>query len=68
MTYPGRWIVLQELMAWPLCSLDLILMDFFLWGHLKEHVYGVPLRTIIDLMAKLQAAETTFDASMLRHL
>jgi hypothetical protein len=40
-------------------------MDFFLWGHLKEHVCAVLPRTIEGRMAKLQAAVTTVDANML---
>jgi hypothetical protein len=43
-------------------------MDFFLWGHLKGQVYAVPPRTIDDLVARLQAAVTTVDANMLRHV
>jgi hypothetical protein len=43
-------------------------MDFSLWEHLKEHVYAVPLRTIKDLMERLQAAVSAFDGSMLRHV
>jgi hypothetical protein len=39
--------------------------DFFLWRHLKEHVYAVPHRTIEDLVARLQEAVTTVDANML---
>jgi hypothetical protein len=42
--------------------------EFFLWGHLKEQVYAVPLRTIEDLVARLQAAVTMVDANMLRRV
>jgi hypothetical protein len=31
-------------------------MEFFLWGHLKKHIYAVPPRTTVDLVAILQAA------------
>jgi hypothetical protein len=55
-------------MAWPLWSVDLIVMDFSLWEHLKENVYAVPLKTIIDLVERLQEAMTTFDGSMLRRV
>jgi hypothetical protein len=34
-------------------------MDFFLWKHLKEHVYAVPPMTTEYLMASLQADVTT---------
>jgi hypothetical protein len=41
---------------------------FFLWGHLKEHVYAVSPRVIEDLMAVFQAAVTMVNAVMLRHV
>jgi hypothetical protein len=49
---------------------DLIPIDFsfFLWGHLKEHDYAVPPRTIEDLVERLQAAMTSVDANMLRRV
>lgn len=37
----------------------------FLRGHLKEHVYKVPPRTIEDIEEGLQASVTTVDASRL---
>jgi hypothetical protein len=53
--YPGEWIGCWRLIA-------LTLMNVFLWGHLKEHVYAVPPRAIKDLMGRLQAAVTMVDA------
>jgi hypothetical protein len=49
---------------------DLIPIDFrfFLWGHLKEHDYAVPPRTIEDLVERLQATTTSVDANMLRRV
>jgi hypothetical protein len=41
-------------------------MDFFLWGHLKEHAYAAPLKAIKDLMARLQIVMTMVDAKMSR--
>jgi hypothetical protein len=38
-------------------------MGVFLWGHLKEQVDAVTPRTIEDLVARLQAAVTTVDAT-----
>jgi hypothetical protein len=43
-------------------------MDFFLWGHLKEHGYEVPPRTIKNLVAKIQPAVITVDADVLRRV
>jgi hypothetical protein len=54
--------------AWPPLSPDPTPMDFLLWGHLKEQVYGLPPRNTEDLVARLQAAVTTVDANMLRRV
>jgi hypothetical protein len=62
--YPGRWIGWEGLIVWPPRSPDQTPMDFFLWGHLKEHVYTVPSRTVEYLVARLQAVMTVVDANM----
>jgi hypothetical protein len=38
----------------------------FLWGHLKEHRFADPHRTVQDIIARFQAAATTVDSIMLR--
>jgi hypothetical protein len=43
-------------------------MEFFLWGHLKQHIYAVPPRTSEDLAERLETALTVVDANMLRHV
>jgi hypothetical protein len=43
-------------------------MDFLLWGHLKEHVYAVPPRTVKDLVARLKTVVTMVDVKMLRRV
>jgi hypothetical protein len=63
-TYRGRWIASEGSNAGPPQSPDLTPMDFFLWGHLKEHVYALLPRTIEDLVARLEAAVTTVDGNM----
>jgi hypothetical protein len=61
--HPGRWMWHGRVVACP-CLLDVTQMDF-LHGHLTEHVYTAPSRTIKDLMARLQAAVTVVDANVL---
>jgi hypothetical protein len=39
-------------------------VDFFLWKHLKEHIYAAPPRTSEDIVARLQAAVTIVNANM----
>jgi hypothetical protein len=38
-TYHDRWIGRGRPTAWTPCSPDLNPLDFYLWGHLKPHVY-----------------------------
>jgi hypothetical protein len=43
-------------------------MDFFfLWEHLREHVYLVWPRTVEDRLARLQADVTAVDDDVLRY-
>jgi hypothetical protein len=43
--YPNRWIGRGDLVAWPPRSPDLISMDFFTRGTVKDIVYGTPATT-----------------------
>jgi hypothetical protein len=54
----------REPMALP-TSVTWSLLDFLLWGHLKEHTYTVPSTEIEDLIAWLHIYVTTVNASML---
>ncbi|GBL89022.1 hypothetical protein AVEN_255173-1 [Araneus ventricosus] len=68
MQYPGRWIERGGLVLWPPRSPDLAPLDFFLWGHLKELVYRDVVTTQMDLVARLHAACTSVDPSMLQRV
>ena len=37
--FPGRWIGSRGPVRWPAKSPDLTIMDYFLWGYIKEKVY-----------------------------
>ena len=39
---------------WPLCSCDLMPLDFFLWGHIKVLVYANKSATLDDLKDNIQ--------------
>jgi hypothetical protein len=47
--------------VWPPAPPGPTPMDFFLWVHLREHVYVVWRRTVEDRLARLQAAVTAVD-------
>jgi hypothetical protein len=64
-TYPGRYIIRGRPIEWPPRLPDLTPM--FLWGHLKDHVYVNPSRTIEDLVARPSSCDKV-DANMLRRV
>jgi hypothetical protein len=66
--FPDRWLGRGGPVSWPAISPDLIPLDLFLWGHLKEIVYRDPPTDIEDLLAKFHAAVATIDADMLRRV
>jgi hypothetical protein len=45
-TNPGIGMGNRGTISWPPLSSDVNLMDSVLWGHVTEHVYVVPARTI----------------------
>jgi hypothetical protein len=66
--FPDRWLGRGGPVLWPARSPDLNPLDFFLWGHLKEIVHRDPPTDMEDLTKKFDAAVTTIDADMLRHV
>lgn len=43
--FPNRWIGRGGPHPWPARSPDYNPVDYFLWGHLKQKVYSVPIET-----------------------
>lgn len=53
--FPGRWIGRNGPILWPPRSPDLTIMDFYLWGYLKQKVYGSPLNNnLIELKRRIR--------------
>ncbi|XP_073409656.1 COMM domain-containing protein 10 isoform X2 [Dendrobates tinctorius] len=48
-TFPNKWIGRRGPLDWPGCSPDLIPMDFFFWGVLKDKVYSRKPKSVSDL-------------------
>ncbi|GBM70077.1 hypothetical protein AVEN_237189-1 [Araneus ventricosus] len=44
--FPQRWIGRSAVMAWPPRSPDITPLDFYLWGHVKQHVYSERINDI----------------------
>jgi len=42
--------------AWPPRSPDLTVLDFFIWGFLKDKVYSTPVHTELELVGRIEAA------------
>lgn len=54
--FPGRWIGRLGSINWPPRSPDLTVLDFFIWGYLKDQVYATPVNTIEELRLRIQEA------------
>ncbi|GBN16325.1 hypothetical protein AVEN_182483-1, partial [Araneus ventricosus] len=50
---PQRWIGRGAVMAWPPRSPDLTLLDFYLWGYVKQHVYSERINDINHLKQRI---------------
>lgn len=55
-TFPGAWIGRRGPIEWPARSPDLTPCDFYLWGVLKDRVYGANPRTIEQLKREITDA------------
>ena len=66
-TFPNRWIGRDGPIPWPPRSPDITLLDFFLWGYVKDIVYKTKVQDIDDLKQRISNAMTTIDEAMLQH-
>lgn len=55
-SFPSRWIGRNGPIPWPPRSPDLTILDFFVWGTMKELVYSTPVRSLDDLYARIDSA------------
>ena len=51
--------------AWPARSPDLIPLDFFFWGYVKDRVYKTAVNDIEHLKEKIQKAVRSVTADMI---
>ena len=65
--FPGRWIGRAAPIAWPPRSPDLIPLDFFLWGFVKDRVFVPPLpANVVELRTRITAAVAKVTPEILR--
>lgn len=55
-TFEQKWVGRGGPVQWPARSPDLTPLDFFLWGHMKALVYGTPVESEMDLVARIAEA------------
>ncbi|KAM0730360.1 hypothetical protein ACS0PU_002689 [Formica fusca] len=63
--YPNAWIGHGGPINWPARSPDLNPLDFFLWGHMKEHVYREPIDNDAELEGKMLTSLDYITADMI---
>lgn len=63
--YPERWIGRGGPVPWPPRSPDLTMLDFFLWGHIKNIVYRTAPDTVEELRQRIIEAAATVTPEML---
>ncbi|GFS63633.1 uncharacterized protein TNCV_1961891 [Trichonephila clavipes] len=61
-----HWIGRDGPIAWPPRSPDLTPLEFFLWGYVKDNVYGIQVNSLEELKQNIQTAVSTVDVSMLK--
>ena len=64
-SFPDRWIECGGPIPWPPCSFSITLLDFFLWGYVKDIVYRTKVRDINDLQHRIMEAIDTVILDML---
>lgn len=55
-TFYDQWIASNGPFLWPPRSPDLSVLDYFIWGTIKNKVYESPLTTIEDCMQRVRNA------------
>lgn len=54
--YDDQWIANNGPICWPPRSPDLSVLDYFIWGTIKNMVYNTALTTIDDCMDRVRRA------------
>lgn len=54
--FPNRWIGRGGPQAWPARSPDLTVLDYYVWGNMKQSVYSTEVNTREELRQRVVAA------------
>jgi len=66
--FPDAWIGRGGPIPWPLRSLDLSSLDFFLWGYIKNIVYAEKIRNIQYLQERITSVIETVTRDMIQKM
>jgi hypothetical protein len=67
-SFDGRWIGRRGPIEWPPRSPDMTPLDFWLWGYLKELVYGEKPQSIEDLKRLITEKMNAIPAEMIANV
>lgn len=65
--FENKWIGRYGPIRWPARSPDLTPLDYFVWGHIKEHVYKERINTRPELQNKIIEAIATISPEMIQN-
>jgi hypothetical protein len=64
--FDDRWIANNGPFLWPPRSPDLSVLDFFIWGTIKNRVYNTPITTMEDCMQRVRHAFASLTPESMR--
>jgi hypothetical protein len=64
--FPQKWIGRGGPIPWPPQSPDIIPLDFFLWGYVKNIVYATKVTSVEQLCERIRGAIETVTPQMLQ--
>jgi hypothetical protein len=67
MHFPGRLIGHNEPIPCPPRSPDIIPLDFFLWGYVKDIIYKIPVTSLVELKLRIVAVIKRVTPQMLEN-
>lgn len=65
-TFYDKWIANNGPFLWPPRSPDLTVLDYFIWGTIKNVVYFNPVTTMEDCMARVRDAFDSLSPDSIR--
>ena len=66
-TFPNRWIEGDEPIPWALHCLNIILLDFFLWGYVKYEIYCTLVDNVHTETVRIAEARESVTTEMLQN-